>query len=347
MIKIAILGFGNIGGGIADVIEMNKDTIAEELGEEVYVKYLLDLRDFPDSPYADRVVKNIDVILNDPEISVVAETMGGVHPAADFSEACLRAGKSVVTSNKAVVADCGDRLLKIAAENCVKYIFEASVGGGIPIISPIIRDLTSNKIESVRGILNGTTNYILTEMTSKGRSYADVLAEAQALGYAEKDPTADVGGFDTARKIIILAALAWGRLATLDDVKITGITEITEDDIKEAAGKNCKIKLIAEASMSADNKLVLSVAPRTVKSSSLLYSVDGVFNAVEINGNAVGRLVFYGSGAGKLPTASAVVADIIEVSRRRSEVLSRLEWTKLEPGMSDISSVPSVLSYCE
>jgi len=347
MIKIAILGFGNIGGGIADVIDMNREVIEARLGDKIDIKYILDLRDFPGSPYGSRLVKSIDVILSDPEVSVVAETMGGVHPAADFTEACLRAGKSVVTSNKAVVADCGDKLLAIAAENGVRYLFEASVGGGIPCISPLVNDLSSNQIVSVRGILNGTTNYILTEMTSKGRSYADVLAEAQALGYAEKDPTADVGGFDTARKIIILAAIAWGKLASLDDVSITGITEITEEDIASATAEGCRIRLIAEAGIEADGKLILSVAPRKVKASSLLYSVEGVFNAVEVTGNSVGRVVFFGSGAGKLPTASAVVSDIIDAAETRSFAPPRLNWTRLEAGAASRDAAPAPLSYCE
>lgn len=334
MINIALLGFGVVGGGVAEVIDANRAIIEERLGDSVNIKYILDLREFPGHRYADRIVHKIDVILADPEVCVVAEMMGGVHPAADFTRACLEAGKSVVTSNKAVVADCGDELLKLAAEKGVRYLFEASVGGGIPVLRTLINDLSSNEILSIRGILNGTTNYILTEMTEgskggvEGPAYADVLREAQKLGYAEADPTADVGGFDAARKIVILAALAWSKLASLDDVAIRGITEISADDIRRAEAAGCRIKLIAEAEKTADGKLALSVAPRFVPETALLSSVNGVFNAVQIRGNMLGDAVFYGRGAGRDATASAVVSDIIDAAEKKFAYPPRLRWTR-------------------
>ena len=328
MIDIALLGFGIIGGGVAKVLETNGDIISERLGTSVRIKYILDLRDFPDSPYAGRVVHSIDPILSDPDVSIVVEAMGGVHPAADYTEAALNAGKSVVTSNKAVVAECGDRLLDVARRRGVRYLFEASVGGGIPVIRTIVDDLAPNRIESVRGILNGTTNFILTRMEENGCTYAEALAEAQRLGYAERDPSADVGGFDSARKIIILAALSFGKLIPLENISIKGIESVGAEDIRQAASEGCRIKLIAEASLLPDGRISASVAPRRVPSSSLLYSVNGVFNAVSINCNMLGETVLYGQGAGGEATAGAVVADVIDAAEKKFASPPRLRWTR-------------------
>ncbi len=328
MIDIALLGFGIIGGGVAKVLETNGDIIAERLGTAVRIKYILDLRDFPDSPYADRVVHSFDPILSDPDVSIVVEAMGGVHPAADYTEAALNAGKSVVSSNKAVVAECGDRLLALARRRGVRYLFEAAVGGGIPVIRTMVDDLASNRIESVRGILNGTTNYILTRMETEDCSYAEALAEAQRLGYAERDPGADVEGLDSARKIIILAAIAYGKLIPLESVSVRGITSVGPGDIKQAAAEGCRIKLIAEARLDGEGRIYASVAPRKVPASSLLYSVNGVYNAVSVTGNMLGEAVLYGQGAGRDATAGAVVADVIDAAERKFASPSRLRWVR-------------------
>lgn len=328
MIDIALLGFGVIGGGVAKVLEENGDIISERLGDKLNIKYILDLREFPDSPYASRIVHDFNIILNDPDVKIVAEMMGGVHPAADFSRAALEAGKSVVTSNKAVVADCGDELLALAREKGVRYLFEASVGGGIPVLRPIIDDLASNKIVKIAGILNGTTNFILTRMETTGASYEDALREAQKLGYAEANPAADVEGFDAARKIIILAALAYGKLIPLDKISVTGITSVTAEDIAAAAKENCRIKLIAKTYITEEGKIHCSVSPEKVPSTSLLYSVNDVFNAVEVTGNMLGEAVFYGRGAGRDATAGAVAADIIDAAEKKFACPPRLNWTK-------------------
>ncbi len=330
MINIALLGFGTVGGGVAELLTKNEKIITARLGDSINVKYILDLREFPDSPFADRIVHDFNVILNDPEVSVVAEMMGGVHPASDFSRAALMAGKSVVTSNKAVVADCGDELLAIARERGVRYLFEASVGGGIPVIRPLTDDLASNEIDSVCGILNGTTNFILNEMTENGTDFDTVLKQAQALGYAEADPTADVDGFDAARKILILAALAYGKLASLDDVSIRGIRGVDIADVAVAEQLGCRLKLIADVRLDSDGKILATVAPRFVRLSCPLSHVDGVFNGVLVRGNMVGEAMFYGPGAGKLPTASAVAADIIDAAERKFAAPPRLEWKKAD-----------------
>ena len=328
MINIALLGLGTVGGGVADVLDASAGKIAARVGDSINVKYILDLRDFPGHRYRSRIVKDFDVILNDPEVSVVVEMLGGVHPAADFTRAALAAGKNVVTSNKAVVADCGDELLALAREKNVRYLFEASVGGGIPLLRPVAEDLSENRIEKISGILNGTTNFILTAMTKEGAGYAETLAEAQRLGYAEADPTADVGGFDSARKILILAAIAWGKLFSLSDVSIRGIADVTPGDIAAAAARGCRIKLIAEAEKDFDGKISLSVSPRLVPDSSMLAAVNGVFNAVSVTCDMTGETVFYGRGAGKLPTAGAVVSDIIDVCVRPPFRNPAYEWTR-------------------
>lgn len=313
MIDIALLGFGTVGGGVADIILKNNADIKVRTGLDINIKYILDLREFPGHPLENRVVKDYNIILNDPSVTIVAEMLGGTHPAYDFTKAALEAGKSVVTSNKAVVAEFGPELLQIARDHKVRYLFEASVGGGIPIIRPMTESLTSTDIYEIDGILNGTTNYILTRMKDAGISYEEALKEAQKLGYAEADPTADVDGFDACRKICILAAVAFGKLVPFEMVKTTGIRNVTIDDIKKAEKENSAIKLIARAVKTGD-KLYISVEPTAVKSDSPLYNVNDVFNGILVRGKISGDLMFYGKGAGKLPTASAVLSDIIDIA---------------------------------
>ena len=309
---IAILGFGVVGSGCADVLDNNKKLIAQRCGFEIEVKYILDLRDFPDSPYADRIVHDYNIILNDPEIELVAEMMGGSHPALEFSLAAMNAKKSVVTSNKEVVATHGLELLCCAKENKVSYMFEASVGGGIPVIHTIDTSLVQNDIKEVSGILNGTTNYILTQMKSEGADFDSALKEAQAKGYAEANPSADVDGIDTCRKIAILASLAFGKLLPTESIHTEGICSIARKDVENADSAGYAIKLIGRTF--ADNKNICAyVCPMLVKNSDPLSTVNDVFNGIKINGNAVGEVMLYGRGAGKLPTASAVVSDIINI----------------------------------
>lgn len=325
MINIAILGFGVVGSGTAEVLTENKALIEARLGCEYNIKYILDLRDFPDSPFCDKIVHDFNVIVNDPEVSVVAEMMGGSHPAYDFTKACLEAGKNVVTSNKEVVSTFGVELCRIARENGVRYLFEASVGGGIPVIRPIINDLSSNKINKISGILNGTTNFILTSMRDADASFDSALKEAQRLGYAEANPSADVDGIDAARKIVILAALASGKLLDPKKIDTTGITKITLEETKLANNFGCSIKLIGYAETKGD-KLLAFVSPRLVPSSNPLSSIDGVFNGILVDANMVGEVMFYGPGAGKLPTASAVVADIIDIIANRDFSVKPIVW---------------------
>ena len=317
-VNVAILGFGVVGGGVAELIVKNSALLEKRLGNKINVKRVLDLRTFPDSPFASIVTPSFDDIVNDKEISVVAECMGGSHPAYEFSKACLEAGKSVVTSNKEVVANYGPELLRIARANNVRYIFEAAVGGGIPCLRPFEVSLAVNNITEVNGILNGTTNYILTEMTENGTEFNEVLAEAQRLGYAEKDPTDDVEAIDASRKIVILCALAYGLMPKASDVSCKGITRITPDILTAAAALGCKIKLVAHASKRGE-KLFLKVEPAFVTKECLLGSVDGVFNAVSVTSEALDDVMFCGKGAGRYPTASAVLADIFEAALRPTE----------------------------
>lgn len=318
MKNIAILGFGTVGSGVAKVLTDNCSLIAGRTGEEIRIKYILDLRDFPNSPFADRITHDYNVILNDPDVTLVAEMMGGSHPAYEFTKSALAAKKSVVTSNKEVVANFGTELLKIAKENRVSYMFEASVGGGIPIIRPLINDLAPNKILSVSGILNGTTNYILTQMIGHGESFDHALAEAQKKGFAEANPSADVDGLDAARKIAILSALSYGVLIPPDRVHTEGIRGITEEDVRLAHENGYAIKLIGKTELS-DGKVLSMVSPRFVPLSSPLASVGGVFNGVLVDTDMVGEVMFYGQGAGKLPTAGAVCADIVDILSHRFE----------------------------
>ena len=313
MINVAILGFGVVGSGVADVLTQNSKIIENKVGQKVNIKYILDLRDFPDSPFAHLVVHDFNTILNDPEVDIVAEMMGGSHPAYDFSKAALLAKKSVVTSNKEVVANFGAELLDIAKANGVSYLFEASVGGGIPIIRPMCNDLASNNVLEINGILNGTTNYILTKMMNEGAAFEDVLRDAQDKGYAERNPAADVEGLDAARKIVILAALAYGKSISPNDIHTEGITQITIEDVEIASSLGYAIKLIGHAEKT-DNGILALVSPRLIPTSSPLASINDVFNGILLDCDMVGNVMFYGPGAGKLPTASAVCADIVDIA---------------------------------
>ena len=315
MINVAILGFGTVGSGVADVLSMNAAAIEKRVGQAVNLKYILDVRDFPDSPYQSCFVKDFAVIEGDPEVDIVVETIGGARIALEFTQRALKAGKSVVSSNKELVATHGYDLLQLAKQNGVSYLFEASVGGGIPILRPLGVCLAANEIQHVTGILNGTTNYILTRMIRAGLTFEQALKEAQDNGYAEKDPTADVDGHDACRKICILAALSFGEHVYPDQVSTEGIRKVTLEDVAYADSCGCKIKLLGRAIRQDNGKVCAFVAPHLVSGENPLAGVEDVFNAVAVNGNAVGDTMFYGRGAGKLPTASAVVADVIDIAK--------------------------------
>ena len=310
VVQIAIMGLGVVGGGTADLLTENHDLILARTGVDIQIKYILDIRDLPDSPYADRIVHDISVIASDPEIAVVAETIGGVHPAYEFTRRLLESGKSVVSSNKQLVSEYGVELLSVAAEAGCVYLYEASTGGGIPILSPLRYDLAGNEISEISGILNGTTNYILTRMISGGIDFADALAEAQAKGYAEANPTADVEGHDAARKIAILAATAYGRLIPTERIHTEGIRGIRLSDVRAAESIGARIKLLGRAVRTAGEFFVM-VAPFLVFDSCPLSRIDDVYNGVLVHGNYVGDVLFYGRGAGAKATASAVAADLI------------------------------------
>ena len=311
MVQVAIMGYGTIGSGVAEILDQNADQIKKGCGQDVALKYVLDLRDFPGSPVEDKIVHDFQVIEQDPEVSVVVETMGGLNPAYPFVKASLLAGKHVVTSNKALVAAHGTELLAIAKEKNVNFFFEASVGGGIPIIRPLYRCLKGEKIVEITGILNGTTNYILSKMDKEGASFETVLKEAQALGYAERNPEADVEGYDTCRKIAILTAMATGKEVNYEDISTEGITKITDVDFKYADKLGTSVKLFGTSRMDGE-EVHAWVAPVMIGKDHPLYAVNDVFNGIMVKGNMLGTSMFYGSGAGKLPTASAVIADIME-----------------------------------
>lgn len=314
MIKIAILGYGTIGSGVVEVLHTNRESIAKRAGDEIEVKYILDLRDFPGDPMEDKVIHDYNVIAEDPEIQVVVEAMGGVEPAYTFVKRALLAGKNVTTSNKALVAKHGAELIAIAKQQSINFLFEASVGGGIPIIRPLNSSLTADEIEEITGILNGTTNYMLSKMTFEGLEFEDVLKDAQSRGYAEADPTADIEGYDACRKIAILTSLVCGQQVDFEDIYTEGITEITADDIKYAKAMGSVIKLLATSRKTEEGYCAM-VAPFMLSQQHPLYSVNDVFNAIFVHGNVLGDAMFYGSGAGKLPTASAVVADIVDIAK--------------------------------
>ncbi len=315
MINVAIMGYGTIGSGVAEILETNKEIIAKNVGQEVALKYVLDLRDFPGSPVENKVVHDFSIIEKDPEVQIVVETMGGLNPSYPFVKACLLAGKHVATSNKALVAAYGTELLQIAREKEVNFFFEASVGGGIPIIRPLYRCLMGEKILNITGILNGTTNFILTKMDKEGWAFDAALKEAQRLGYAERNPEADVEGHDTCRKIAILTAMATGKEVNYEDIYTEGITGISDVDFRYADKMGMSVKLFGSSSMGEDNLVKAYVAPIMIDRNHPLYMVSDVYNGIMVTGNMLGETMYYGSGAGKLPTASAVAADIIDAAK--------------------------------
>ncbi|MFI3208074.1 MAG: homoserine dehydrogenase [Eubacteriales bacterium] len=329
MINIAVLGYGTVGSGVVEVINTNQEIINKKAGEEINVKYVLDLRDFPGDPIQSKIVHDFDTILNDPEVKIVAEVMGGIEPAYTFVKKCLSAGKSVTTSNKALVAQHGAELLSIARDNSINFLFEASVGGGIPIIRPLNSSITADRIDEITGILNGTTNYMLTKMFYEGANYDEVLKEAQDMGFAERNPEADVEGHDACRKIAILTSLISGQQVDFQDIYTEGITNISVEDMKYAKELGMTIKLLA-TSKSHEDKISAIVAPFMLENTHPLYSVNGVFNAIYVNGNVLGPAMFYGSGAGKLPTASAVVSDVVDIAKHLDKnIMTMWESDKL------------------
>lgn len=320
------MGYGTIGSGVVEVLSINQEKIAKRAGEPVEVKYVLDLRDFPGSPIEDRLIKDYMTIANDPEVGVVVETMGGVEPAYTFVKAMLEAGKQVATSNKNLVATKGAELIRIAREHNVNFLFEASVGGGIPIIRPLNKCLTADEIEQITGILNGTTNYMLTKMSEEGTEFSEALRDAQAKGYAEKDPTADVEGYDPCRKIAILTSMVCGKQVDFEDIHCEGITKITPIDIKYAKAMGCSIKLLATSKKVGDSYSCI-VAPFMLPKDHALCGVGDVFNGIFVHGNVLGDAMFYGSGAGKLPTASAVVADVVDMVKHQHTNIY-IDWSE-------------------
>lgn len=325
MINVAIMGHGVVGSGVAEILINHSDRITEKVKTPLNVKYILDLRDFDGLSYSDKFIKDFNIILNDSEVKVVAEVMGGVNPAYDFVKSCLKAGKSVVTSNKELVAAKGAELIKIAEENNVNFLFEASVGGGIPILRPMVQCLAANEITEISGILNGTTNYILNKMIVDNMDFDSALKLAQDKGYAEKNPAADIEGHDACRKVCILAALGFGKHVYPEQVKTEGITDITLDDVEAADTFGCVIKLIGQAKKLADGRVTAHVRPTLVSRDHILSGVNGVFNAILVNGDQTGDVMFYGRGAGKEATASAVVADIMDCAKHL-EARKYLSW---------------------
>lgn len=337
MINIAVLGYGTVGSGIIEVLNTNQDSINKRAGEDINVKYVLDLKDFPDDPINEKIVHDFNIILDDPTIKIVAEVMGGVEPAYTYVKEALLRGKSVCTSNKELVAKHGAELLKIAKERNLNFLFEASVGGGIPIIRPLNQSLTADEITEITGILNGTTNYILSKMGDEGLDFATALKEAQDKGYAERNPEADVEGYDACRKIAILSSLAYGMQVDYEDIHTEGITKITDIDIKYAKALDARIKLFA-SSIKDGEEVHAMVAPFMIKANHPLYSVNDVFNGIFIKGNVIGDVMFYGSGAGKLPTASAVVADIVDAAKHQDRNIWTI-WSKKKLELTDINKL--------
>lgn len=333
MVNIAVMGYGTVGSGVVEVINTNSAVINQRAGDEINIKYVLDLRDFPGDPIQEKIIHDVDIIINDPEIKIVVEVMGGIEPAYTFVKRCLEAGKSVATSNKALVAKHGAELLSIARERELNFLFEASVGGGIPIIRALNSSMTADVIEEITGILNGTTNYMLTKMFYEGADYDEVLKEAQDNGYAERNPEADVEGYDACRKIAILSSLISGQQVDYEDIYTEGITKITKQDMMYAKEMGMTIKLLASSKRHKDH-LHAIVAPALLGKEHPLYNIDDVFNAVFVHGNMLGDAMFYGSGAGKLPTASAVVADVVDEAKhlhRNIMTMWKSEKLILEP----------------
>ena len=338
MTEIAVLGYGVVGSGTVEVLERNAEKVALNAGQNIRVKHILDVREFPDSPHRNLFASSFEEIVNDPDISVVVEVIGGADAALEYTRRSLVAGKNVVTSNKELVASHGHELIKLAREKGVNYLFEASVGGGIPIMRPLVQCMAANKISEIYGILNGTTNYILTEMGKRGAGFDEALKDAQKKGYAEADPTADVEGLDACRKVCILSSLAFGRHVYPELVQSEGIRNVTADDMRFAAQLGYKVKLLGRVRAVGD-MVSAYVAPHLVGKDHLLAGVDGVMNGVVVRGNAVGDVVFCGAGAGKLPTASAVVADIIDAVKH----LYARKWVSWEDGGADIMADPMQL----
>ena len=338
MIQAAIIGYGNIGSGVAEVMEKNSALLAEKIGEPVSVKYILDIRDLASDPRAHLLVKTIDAILEDTEVRIVVETMGGTNPAYDYVKRCLLAGKSVASSNKELVAKHGTELLKIARENNVSFLFEASAGGVIPIVRSLYDSITSDGINSLQGILNGTTNFMLTGMSCDGSSFDDVLAEAQRLGYAERNPEADVEGYDPCRKIAILTSMVFGKTVNYEEITTEGITKITDVDMEYASRIGYTIKLLACGYRLEDGKCFAIVCPQMIPSSNPLAMVNGVKNGILVTGDMMGELMFYGAGAGKLPTASAVVADVVEIAKNPGKTVYD-GWTDEKVELADAGEV--------
>lgn len=336
MINIAVMGYGTVGSGVVEVINTNGARIAQRIGDALNVKYVLDIRDFPDDPIQEKIIHDFETIIEDEEIKIVVEVMGGIEPAYTFVKRSLQAGKSVATSNKALVAKHGAELLSIAKEKNINFLFEASVGGGIPIIRPLNSSLTADEIEEITGILNGTTNYMLTKMFYEGADYDAVLKEAQANGYAERNPEADVEGYDACRKIAILSSLISGQQVDFEDIYCEGITQITVEDMKYAKAMGTTIKLLASSKRHGD-RLHAIVAPCMLYPDHPLYSVNGVFNSIFVHGNVLGDAMFYGSGAGKLPTASAVVADVVDAAKHLNRNIMTM-WKQEKLKLEDKSS---------
>lgn len=330
MVNIAVLGYGTVGSGVVEVLNTNGARINQRAGDEIRVKYVLDLRDFPGDPIQEKLVHDFEIILNDPEVKIVVEVMGGIEPAYTFVKKSLLSGKSVATSNKALVAKHGAELLSIARDRELNFLFEASVGGGIPIIRPLNSSMTADEIEEITGILNGTTNYMMTKMFYEGEDYDTVLKEAQEKGYAERNPEADVEGYDACRKIAILSSLISGQQVDFEDIYTEGITKITKEDMKYAKAMGMTIKLLASSRRQGEG-LSAIVAPFLLRKEHPLYNVNDVFNAIFVHGNVLGDAMFYGSGAGKLPTASAVVADVVDAAKHlHRNIMTMWKSEKLE-----------------
>lgn len=338
MINIAVLGYGTVGSGVVEVINTNQDSINRRAGDEIRIKYVLDLRDFPGDPVQEVLVHDYETIVNDPEIDIVVEVMGGLEPAHTFVKRALEAGKSVATSNKALVAKFGPELMEIARNKNINFLFEASCGGGIPIIRALNQSLTADQIDEVTGILNGTTNYMLTKMDMEGSRFESVLMEAQEKGYAEADPTADVEGYDACRKIAILSSLAYGKFLNYEKIHTEGITRITPEDMEYARAMGMSIKLLATSRKLSEDSYYAVVAPFLVGKNNPLYSVNDVYNGIFVHGNVLGDAMFYGSGAGKLPTASAVVADVVDEAKHLHENMPN-EWNDQPLPLADPDQV--------
>lgn len=337
MIQVAVMGYGTVGSGVVEVIEKNKEEINKKSNEALNIKYILDLRDFPGDPYEDKIVHDVEVILNDPEVQIICETMGGLKPAYEFTKRALMSGKSVCTSNKELVATHGPELIQIAHEHTCNYLFEASVGGGIPIIRPLNYSLSAEKIDAISGILNGTTNYILTKMEREGAAFEEVLKEAQEKGYAERNPEADIEGYDACRKIAILSSLMCGKNVRYQDIYTEGITKITADDFKYAKVMDCTIKLLGLAK-EENGGLYAMVSPFLISKNHPLSMVNDVFNAVCVHGNMLGDSMYYGRGAGKLPTASAVVSDVVDCARHIGKIITCF-WDAEDVKLTNVDEV--------